>query len=74
MNDDLSAATHIPTLRTMVPNIKNVKLKMHSKYFAIVDPQSTDIIVNDGIQMGCCSNLLSVEKIYFLFLDEISIR
>lgn len=27
---------------------KNVKLKMHSKYFAIVDPQSTDIIV-DGI-------------------------
>lgn len=28
---------------------KNVKLKMHSKYFAIVDPQSTDIFLNDGI-------------------------
>lgn len=30
---------------------------MHSKYFAIVDPQSTDIIGDDGIRMGCCLNL-----------------
>jgi hypothetical protein len=45
MNESLSAASQIPTLRTAEPTTKNTKLKRQRRYLAHVAPQSATILM-----------------------------